>query len=240
MNSVELLRFDGPTALAEAAAVRWLDLLAGRAEEVSPHCVAVSGGRIARGFFRAVAEQARARGRRLEEAHFFWADERCVPPDHPESNFGLARDVLLSPLGIAVSRVHRILGEAEPDFAASQAEADLRRLARINDDGVPVLDLILLGMGEDGHVASLFPGGPEVPEKSSAIYQCVRAPKAPPLRITLSYAAIAAAREVWVLASGRAKEQALAESLALDGRTPLARVLRGRRGTVLLTDVGLA
>ena len=99
---------------------------------------------------------------------------------------------------------------------------------------MPVLDLVLLGMGEDGHVASLFPGEPETVMASKEVYRAVtNSPKPPPNRVTLGYPAIAAAQHVWVLVSGAGKERALRESLEPSGRTPLARVLRLRRQTTL-------
>jgi len=104
-------------------------------------------------------------------------------------------------------------------------------------NGQPVLDLVILGMGEDGHVASLFPGETEEVIKSEAVYRAVTAVKPPPRRITLGYAAIVAAREVWVIAAGAGKEGALKESFSPRGKTPLARVLGQRAQTRVLTDI---
>ena len=103
--------------------------------------------------------------------------------------------------------------------------------------GQPVLNLIFLGMGEDGHVASLFPGASDEVVRSKSVYVPVVAPKPPPRRITLNLATIAAARQVWVLASGAGKEQALRESLAADGKTPLSRLIRLRQETIIFTDI---
>jgi 6-phosphogluconolactonase len=144
-------------------------------------------------------------------------------------------------LGIVADRIHRIRGEASPEEAAQHAEAELCRIAPLNGDGQPVLDLIFLGMGEDGHVASLFPGEPETALSDKAVYRVVRnSPKPPPVRITLGYATIAAARQVWVLASGAGKETALRESLKPEGQTPLARVLRSCPQAKVFTDLRLA
>ena len=227
---------DSPT-LARAVATRWLDELAARAGATNPYCVALSGGRIAKELFAAVANEAKARAIKLDGVEFFWGDERCVPPDHVESNFRPAAELLLAPLGVRQNQIHRVKSETDADFAAAEAEAELCRLAPLNDDGQPVLDLIFLGLGEDGHVASLFPGESEVDATSAAVYRVVIGPKPPPVRITLGYAAIAAARQVWVLASGAGKEQALRESLLPAGKTPLARVLRARPDTTIFTDI---
>ena len=221
--------------LAVAAAEEFL----GAKTDVSIFTVALSGGRIAKDFFSAVARLARASGQSLAHVHFFWADERCVPPTDAESNFRIASELLLQPLGISAANIHRLRGEDEPDAAARAAEAELRRVTSADADALPVLDLVLLGMGEDGHVASLFPGEPESVLNSPAVYRAVTASKPPPRRLTLGYATLAAAREVWVLASGQGKEAALRESLSPSGQTPLARVLRGRGQTMIFTDVAV-
>lgn len=240
MSQFELVNFSGPESLAVGAAERWLNVLSARPAGNTPYCIGLPGGRITRNVFLDFTELTKLRGGRFDNVHFFWGDERCVPPEHAESNYAVANEFLLQPLGIAEHQVHRICGEEPPEFAAAEIEAKLRRFASSNSAGQPVLDLIFLGMGEDGHVASLFPGESEEIVASPAVYRSVTASKPPPKRITLGYPAIAAAREVWVLASGAGKERALGESLKAQGRTPLARVLRMREHTVLFTDIILA
>ncbi len=225
------------TVLAASAAEAWLDAVASANGSGARRCVALSGGRIARQFFAAVVELARARSANLDALDFFWGDERCVPPDDAESNFGVAAKLLLKPLGIAPGRIHRIRGELNPDAAAHAAEAELLKYASRTTAGQPVLDWVFLGMGEDGHVASLFPGESAEVMASPAIYRSVIATKPPPQRITLGYATIAAAREVWVLASGAGKETALRESLVAGGHTPLARLIALRERTRIFTDL---
>jgi len=144
---------------------------------------------------------------------------------------------LLDPLEIQQDKIHRVRGEIPPERAAGEAEAEMCRIAPMNTEGRPVLDLIVLGMGEDGHVASLFPGAPEEVVRCKSVYLPVVAPKPPPRRITISFATIAAARQVWVLASGEGKEHALGESLSVNGKTPLARVVQERARTVIFTDI---
>ena len=167
----ELISFSDEAALAEAAAARWLDAIEGAGGR--QFCVALSGGRSARRFFSAVVAQSRLRKTDWVRVHFFWADERCVPADHPESNYKNARQELLLPMGIADSRVHRIPGELLPRQAAAWATSELQRWVPSNNSGVPILDFVLLGMGEDGHVASLFPGGPVAVSDNSAIYVAI-------------------------------------------------------------------
>jgi 6-phosphogluconolactonase len=238
MSNSELIFFATDDELARAVANRWLDELSA-SDRDKPYCVALSGGRITKKFFVAVAEHSRTRARSvsLDSIHFFWADERCVPPTDPESNFALAREHLLAPLGIQPDKIHRLRGEIPPKLAAAEAEAEICRIAPMDGSGQPVLDLIFLGMGEDGHVASLFPGSPDEIVESKAIYLPVVASKPPPNRITINYATLTAAKQVWVLASGAGKELALQESLSPQGRTPLARVVRARRRTLIFSDI---
>ena len=237
MPNHELISFATDDALAAAVANRWLDGLAARADDPAPYCVALSGGRIANKFFTAVAVCARTRPVSFGHVHFFWADERCVPPTDAESNFGLAKTHLLDPLAISPDRIHRVRGEIGPKWAAAEAEAEICRIAPMNGSGQPVLDLIFLGMGEDGHVASLFPGVLEEAIRSKSVYLPVVALKPPPQRITLNLAALAAARWVWMLASGPGKQSALRESLSADGRTPLAHLLQARDHTTIFSDL---
>jgi 6-phosphogluconolactonase len=237
MENFEIITFSGDDKLAQAVASAWLGEVEAANRAGKTHCVALSGGRIARKFFAAAAVQAQAGAVSLRSVHFFWADERCVPPDDVESNYRLARELLFAPLGIADAQIHRIRGEEAPELAAREAEAEICRIGPLNSDGRPVLDLIFIGMGEDGHVASLFPGEPEAMMSSQAVYRAVTATKLPPRRITLGYHAIAAARQVWVLASGPGKEAALRESLRPGGQTPLARVLGLSQRTKVFTDI---
>lgn len=231
--------FQNADALAEAAASRFLELIA-RAPQNKPFHVALAGGRVTRKSFNAIVAQAKDQRAAFDPVHFFWGDERCVPPSDPESNFALAKECLLEPLQIPESRIHRIRGELPPDQAAREAEAELKRFVPVDPAGLPILDLVLLGMGEDGHVASLFPGEPEEVIRSPAVYRPVVASKPPPNRVTISDAALAAACQVWVLASGSGKEKALSDSLHPAGTTPLARLLRQSSQTVIFTDIRLS
>jgi 6-phosphogluconolactonase len=240
MSNFELISFTSDEELARAAASQWSDEIQFAKRKGAKYFVALPGGRIIRKLFSATAELAKEHRGILDSVHFFWGDERCVPSDDAESNFKIARELLLEPLKVPESRIHRIRGEEEPQTAAQEAEAGICRRAPLDSDGQPMLDLVLLGMGEDGHVASLFPGEPDEVIASAAVYRAVTATKPPPRRITLGYSTIAAARQVWVLASGAGKENALNESLASSGKTPLARVLRLRSATRIFTDIQIS
>lgn len=238
MKNVELLTFPGPDELARAAAGAWLDRIQSKRRDGKGHGVALSGGRITHAFFARILEESKRRAISLEGIDFFWADERCVPPQDPESNFRIARELFLDPLRIRENHIHRIRGEDSPEQAASRAEREIRQVCHDSVNGQPVLDLIFLGMGEDGHVASLFPRESEEMVIDRAVYRIIRhSPKPPPTRITLGYSVIAAAREVWVLISGDGKQGALRKSLQPNGETPLARVIQHRSHTRIFTDV---
>lgn len=236
MASFKLISFANADDLAREAAGAWLDEI----PPATPHCVALSGGRIALKFFASVVEHSKARKISLGLVHFFWADERCVPPNDAESNFRDAHELLFAPLQIAETQIHRIHGEDLPEIAAQKAITEISSIAHINSNGQPVLDLIFLGMGEDGHIASLFPGESENVISDAAIFRTIKnSPKPPPNRVTLGYATIAAAKQVWVLASGAGKETALRQSLYADGQTPLARVIQSRSQTKIFCDFPL-
>lgn len=233
----QILQFAEPERLAKAAAARWLETLDGRPPGSPAYAVALSGGRIAHRLFTELSNLAKNREHLFRAVHFFWGDERCVPPDDPESNYALAKENLLAAAGIPHPQIHRIHGEAPAAAAAAQAEREIRQFLSVPNEQQPVFDLVFLGMGEDGHVASLFPGEPPTLMSSPAVFRPVIGPKPPPQRITLGYPALAAARDVWVLASGPGKENAFHKSLLPSGSTPLARVLQSRTQTLIFTDI---
>jgi 6-phosphogluconolactonase len=285
MKRFELSTFATAEELARAVAGSWLDEIGTARRTGEPYCIALSGGRITQKLFASVVEQARARKTGdggtpslPGNVHFFWADERCVPPDDPKSNFRLANELLFTPLKIPENQIHRIQGELAPDRAMELATAEIRRFVSTapsspsppppeeragerrsippnsnsnplapafspleRGEGVgsqPILDLVFLGMGEDGHVASLFPGAPaKVVQCTDPFLVVENSPKPPPRRISLSYNALAAARQVWVLISGAGKEKALAESLDLSGKTPLGRVIQLRKNTRIFSEI---
>jgi 6-phosphogluconolactonase len=233
MGAVDLSRFANPESLADAAAQDFCRVL--HSMEGKRFCVALSGGRIARLFFRSIVRHTESSS--WKRVQFFWGDERCVPPEDPERNYGLAKRELLAPLNISDEQVHRVRGELDPTTAAQLASKDLRDSVPTDADGWPVLDLIFLGMGEDGHVASLFPGESADAVANRAIFRPVVAPKPPPARITIGYGFISVARDVWVLASGAGKEEALKASMQTGSQTPLGKIVALRSATRVLTDI---
>lgn len=173
----------------------------------------------------------------------WWGDERFLPAGHPDRNETGARAALLDHIDIPAGRVHPMPPSDGPDGDDPEAAADryagrLRAAARPEDHGdVPSFDVLLLGIGPEGHVASLFPGLPALYENERTVVAVRGAPKPPPTRLTLTMPAIRAARDVWVIASG--PDKAPAVRLALSGAGPVqvpAAGARGRQQTLFLID----
>ena len=189
-------------ALAEAAAGRFVAAAGEAIASRGQFIVALSGGSTPRDTYLRLATEALASSVMWSRVQVLWGDERCVPPHDVESNYRMARETLLDRVPIPAANVHRIHGEDDPPTAAGVYEATLRALLR-TPAGARI-DLVLLGLGEDGHTASLFPGSAAVHEQTRWVL-AARAPAAAVWRITLTPAVINAAAEVLFLVSGGAK-----------------------------------
>jgi 6-phosphogluconolactonase len=136
---------------------------------------------------------------------FFFSDERCVALDDPRSNYALAHRALFIPLKVASSQVYRMAGESrDPQAAATEYEQQLRLATKTSPSAQPSLDLILLGLGEDGHTASLFPGAPVLQDHQRMI-AVTQSPKYPPTRLTMTLGVINRASVILFLVSGARK-----------------------------------
>lgn len=159
-------------------------------------------------------------------AHVFFGDERCVPPDHPDSNYRMVRQTLLSAVPIPSKQIFRMHGEADPDQEAATYQKRIETTLSMISPGKPLFDLVLLGLGEDGHTASLFPGDEAL--LSNALVTAVAAPRSmtPSLpRISLTLRGIILARHICFLVHGRAKQEIVQAVLAdSSGRYPAAMV----------------
>ena len=167
--------------------------------------IAVPGGRSPRGMLAALAAAPPREALDWSRVTVLFADERALPPDDAESNYRLVREALLDPLGERAPRVVRMAADAaDLEGAARDYEAELAQ----------PLDLLVLGLGEDGHVASLFPGSPLLAERVRRVAAVTDSPKPPARRLTLTPRAIAEARGLLVLAAGAGKADAVAGALA--------------------------
>jgi 6-phosphogluconolactonase len=203
--------------------------------------VALAGGTTPRRTYQLLAEAPRREAVPWAGVHVFFGDERSVPPHHLESNYRMAREALLDRVPIPPGQVHRIHAEAtDAEAAARDYEAEMRQALGLGPLAVPRLDLVLLGMGADGHVASLFPGSDALSEER-LLALAVLSPKPPPRRITLTLLALNAAAAVVVLVAGLEKAERLAEVLQGRGDPGLpARRLRPAGELLWLADAEAA
>jgi 6-phosphogluconolactonase len=147
-----------------------------------------------------------------KEVQFFWGDERCVPPEHPESNFAMARRTMLSKLTLRPDQVHRMRGEDEPASAAAAYERELRNHFGLGEGEFPRFDLVMLGLGDNRHTASLFPGGSAIHETQRMVVP-VEVDAEPRKRLTLTPPAINNAHHVMFLVAGQGKAAAVKDIL---------------------------
>ena len=230
--------------LAQAVADRLADRLTAAVAASGSASVVLTGGGIGT---RVLAELARGPARNAidwSRCDIWWGDERFLPAGDPERNETGARAALLDHVGVDPDRVHPMSPSDGPDGDNPEAAAEryaglLRGAARPSDHGaVPSFDVLMLGIGPEGHVASLFPEMPAVHETERMVVAVRDSPKPPPTRLSLTFPAIQAAREVWILASGAEKADAV--GLSLSGTADPARVpaagARGREQTLFLVD----
>ena len=229
---------DAETVAARAAAHVARHLRQARAERGVAH-VALSGGTTPTRTYELLASKPAD----WVGAEVWFADERCVAPEDDQSNYRLAAKTLLAGAGIPPERVHRMQGELGPREGARRYSQELTQHLPSGDGpplappGPPVLDLVVLGIGSDGHVASLFPGAAALDAGESAICVGVRdSPKPPPERITLSLAVLRAARGCLLLATGASKAHAVSAMLAEQSREVPASMLRRERLTVIVDE----
>jgi 6-phosphogluconolactonase len=197
--------------LSLAAAEMFVDLGSQAIASRGRFSVALSGGNTPRRLYEILATSPKREQIRWESIHVFWGDERCVPADDPRSNFRMARKTLLDHVPVPANQIHPIQGELSPVLAAAQYETELRSFF---GDQPPILDLILLGLGENGHTASLFPHSPVLDEKERWMGEVFLAEQSM-YRVTMTASFINRSKEVIFLVSGT--EKAIALQSVLEG-----------------------
>ncbi|MFE9749784.1 6-phosphogluconolactonase [Saccharothrix saharensis] len=231
--------------LAAATAARLVTSLVDAQAARGSASLVLTGGRTG----IAVLEHLRATPARdavdWSRVDLYWGDERFLPSGHPERNETQAREALLDHVPVPAERVH-VMEPSDGRFgddpeAAAAAYADVLAAAAGPDGPVPSFDVCLLGVGEEGHVASIFPESPAVREQERPVVAVRDCPKPPPTRVSLTLPAIRAAREVWLITTGAAKAAAVATGLTDENEVqlPAARA-RGLRRTLWLLDVAAA
>ena len=204
--------FPDATALADAAA-RFFITRIPEADSGITVRIAISGGSTPKAMLRELGSDEYARfAPRWENLQLYWVDERCVPPDHPDSNYRMTEEALLAWVPLKPEQVHRMEGELEPEAAAARYEAVLKETFGLKGYEAPKFNLVLLGMGPDGHTASIFPHTQGVDAMGSLVV-ANHVPQLDTWRITLTWPVINEAEEVVFLIQGKEKAEVLREVL---------------------------
>ena len=240
MSVPEVVVHRDPLSLADAVAARLVThIVEAQAARDVAHVV-ITGGGIGTAVLSSVGTSPARDAVDWSRVHVWWGDERFLPTGDPDRNETLAREALLDV--VPVRHVHAVPGPDRVDTVLVSAQAYAEELARYAEPEagtrVPGFDVLLLGVGEDAHVASLFPGSPGLQESERTVVPVTGSPKPPPVRVSLTVPAICAACEVWLVAAGGGKAPAV--RLALDERAGAAQVpaaaVRGRRRTLWFLD----
>jgi len=233
MDEGPLVRLvDDATALADAAAQAIVDAAV---ESVAAHgrfSIVLAGGATPRATYMRLAAPPFAERLPWDRTWVFFGDERCVPPEHPESNYHMAYETLLCKVPIPGERVFRLRGEAEdPEAAATEYARMLAEVFETRRGELPRFDLVLLGLGLDGHTASLFPGSPALKEVFRPVVAVHAAAAALPQRLTLTFPPINAAARVIFLVAGAEKAKAV-KLMLRDGVVLPAAMVRPADGSL--------
>lgn len=246
MSEREVLWHVSAESLAASAAARLVARVVERQAATGRAHLVLTGGGIGTAVLTSLARTPGRDAVDWSALDIWWGDERFLPTGHPDRNETGARAALLDQVPVDPARVHVIPG---PDRVSSpQASADayaalLAAAARPEDHGsVPAFDVLMLGIGPEGHVASVFPESPAVYEQERMVVAVTGCPKPPPIRVTMTLPAINAARQAWILASGESKARAIRLTLEPGaGRLQVpASGVRGRDQTLLLVDQAAA
>jgi len=198
----KVLVFDTPEQVALAAAEKFVAYAQEAIADHGAFTVSLAGGNTPRRVYELLASDPFKNLINWSSVHLFFGDERCVPPHHQDSNYGMVYKALISKIEIPASNVHRIAGEGNPEENAAAYERELRTF--FGDVSWPRFDLVLLGMGEDGHTASLFPGSDAVKEKARWVV-ATRMEQLKQDRITLTIPVLNHAAQVVFLVTGKGK-----------------------------------
>jgi 6-phosphogluconolactonase len=198
--------------------------------------IVVTGGTVGVATLRAVAANDLSGSIDWSHVHVWWGDERFVATADPDRNEGQAQAALFHAIALPEENIHRVPSSTDVDSVAAAAAGYRDELAR---NGNPRFDILMLGLGPDGHVASLFPGHPAVGDQSATVLAVADSPKPPPIRVTLSLDTINGSKQVWVIAAGTEKSEAVADCLHGNTMYPGAAV-HGTDATLWLIDAAAA
>ena len=229
--------FPTPAATAEAAAQLFLSAATSAVASRGRTRIAISGGSTPKAMFQLLADPAHPflKAMPWDKLDLFWVDERTVPPTDPDSNFRMTRESLLDHVPLPPAQIHRIEGELDPHVAAAKYESDIRNTFKLEGAETPTFDLIFLGMGDDGHTASLFPHTQGLHELAPIVI-ANEVPQKQTWRVTLTWPVICQGREVAFVIEGAAKAKLLAEVFTgpYQPETYPSQIIRPARGKLTL------
>lgn len=229
--------FDEQDALSRATAELFVEEIQAAVRARGKARIAISGGGSPRPVFALLADPNEPYRAAVpwDKLWVFWVDERCVPPESPDSNYGVARALLLDKVPLPPERVIRIEGELQPEEAAARYESAIRGHFRLEGAEVPIFDVVQLGMGDDGHTASLFPHTDALHELGRVAVANHVPQQAQSWRVTLTWPVINAAREVFFLIDGAKKADPVGRVLtgAYDPETLPSQLIQPQNGRLL-------
>ncbi len=237
MNTMTIVYPDAAT-VAEATAARLLVAITDAVSIRGEAHIVLTGGSIGVALLGRAAASPLADVINWTSVHMWWGDERFLASGDPERNEAQAQRVLLKRLRLPEENIHRMAPSERARTAERAAEDYAQELARFGSP-TPTFDVLLLGLGPDGHVASLFPGRPEVNVANATVVAVKDSPKPPPTRMSMTLPTINTAREVWVITAGEQKAQAVADALARKPGVP-GGMVHGTERTLWLVDAAAA
>jgi len=200
----ELILYDSPETMAKALTRKLLKNSLIKQSEGKPFTIALCGGNSPQVIYREFAQSEFTKWIPWKSIHLFWGDDRCVPPEHEESNYRMARDLFIKSVPIPNENVHRILGENNPELEVKRYEEEILSIFIPEKEEPIAFDWIFLGLGEDGHTASLFPGKGLISEGAN-ICTVAKHPQTGQKRITMTLDTLNKARQVSFLSIGKKK-----------------------------------
>jgi 6-phosphogluconolactonase len=197
--------FPSENELSDKLSIDFLHFISEASHKKKTLSIAFSGGNTPKSFFERIVANQLSQGSQVmwNKVHIFWADERCVPPNHTDSNYGMTNESLLRKINLDDNNVHRIHGENDPSIEAVRYSAEIKRLVELQHE-IPVFDWIFLGIGDDGHTASIFPGRLDLLD-SGKICETVEHPLTGQFRITLTGNPILQAKRITFMVTGKSK-----------------------------------
>lgn len=212
MNRVQIVVGRDLGDLYRKAAAEFIKLAKASVAASGQFAAALSGGSTPKGLYSLLATSEFREQIAWPRVHLFWGDERCVPADHPESNYHMVQQTLLSKVPIPAENVYRMEGEKDPQVAALRYQETLERFFQLSNNALPQFDLILLGLGEDGHTASLFPGSAALQE-TKRLVTALYVEKLQSYRLTLTLPVLNHGANISFLVTGMNKASILRDVL---------------------------